>query len=83
VHDITLVYNKNVLGIDGRKLQSGGITERANLSAGRYFVKYTVEGNFVTLWLEDATGNPVTVKRRSVIGDATPKSTIIPIIIPR
>jgi len=83
-HDMTLVYNRNALNVDGRKLWSGGITEKASLTTGRYYVKYNTEGNFVTLWLEDAKGEPITEKRRSVIGDATPKaSAAIPVIIPK
>jgi hypothetical protein len=84
VHDLTLVYNRNSLGAGGRKIWSGGVTEKAVLEPGRYFVRYLVDGDFVTLWLEDAKGKSVTEKRRSVIADASPTPpTAIPIIIPK
>lgn len=83
-HDLTLVYNKNSLGSSGRKVLSGGVTEKANLAPGKYYVRYHTEGDFVTLWLEDSQGRQITERRRSVIADATPKTpTIIPVIIPR
>ena len=82
--DLTLVYNRNKLGPSGRKLWSGGVTERAMVKTGRYAVRYIAEGNFVTLWLEDSNGMAVTEKRRSVIAEVAQQSpTIIPIIIPR
>ncbi len=81
--DLTLVYNRNSLGPSGRRIWSGGVTERAELAPGKYFVRYLTDGDFVTLWLEDSTGRLITEKRRSVIADATPKTPIIvPIIIP-
>jgi hypothetical protein len=82
--DLTLVYNRHSLSPSGRQLWSGGITERAVVKPGRYFVKYQVEGNFVTLWLEDSAGTAVTEKRRSVIAEVVSTSpTVIPIIIPK
>jgi hypothetical protein len=81
--ELTLVYNRNEFGIGGRKLWSGGVTEKAELKRGRYFVRYSREENFVTLWLEDSSGTAVTPKRRSVIGEVVPaKREIIPILIP-
>jgi len=82
--DLTLVYNRNSLGPGGRKMWSGGVTEKAEVKPGRYFVKYAVEGSFVTLWLEDSSGAAVTPKRRSVIAEVERKSPmVIPIIIPQ
>ncbi len=82
--DLTLVYNRNRLLPSGRKLWSGSVTETAVLKPGKYFVKYQLEERFVYLWLEDANGQPVTERRKSVIGEIEPQPTgFVPIIIPR
>ena len=70
--------------LTGRKFWSGGITEKVFLKPERYFVKYSVEDKFVTLWLEDSKGVVITEKRRSVIGEIDPQpANFVPIFIPR